>query len=270
MAVNLSTKEKRVLSELIIPARPDTLVKLLEEADKPEPNLTEIAKLIASDLAISSVILQLVNSAEAMLCNKVTSVQKAVLILGLARTLPLVKAIALQNAFEQSPALVSFWQQINQLSLTCIRIAKQLNKPQLAETAYMLGMFHMAGIPMMIISFDNYEKDMLPQAKKAGWQSLLTHEKDYYGSTHPTVAAMLAQRWQLPRQLIEVIFHQYDLASLAQSKYINATGLDLISIIKLARYACLPEGEAEWQASEAFVCNHLQLSAEELEQLLNP
>ncbi len=268
MAASLTTKEKQVLSQLIIPPQPDTLIKLLEETDKPEPDLTKIANLIAADIAISSVILQLVNSAEAMLCNKVTSVQKAVLILGLARTLPLVRAIALQNAFEPSPALIQFWQQVNQLGLTCIRTAKMLNKSQLSEQAYMLGLFHMAGIPMMLLSFDNYEQDMLPQAKQVGWQGLLEHEKDYYGSTHPTVAAMLAKHWQLPKQLIEIIFHQYDLNYLAGSRFVNELGLTLIAIIKIARRACLPASEAEWQESEPFVLTQLALSQDQLDDLL--
>ncbi|MCE0555875.1 MULTISPECIES: HDOD domain-containing protein [unclassified Motilimonas] len=269
MATNLSSKEKRVLSELIIPPQPDTLLKLLEEADKKEPKIDILAELIASDMAMSSVILQLVNSAEYMLYKKVTSVHKAVLMLGLARTIPLVKAIALKNAFEQSPALVNFWQQINQLGLASIRVAKQLKKPQLAETAYMLSLFHMAGIPVMIVSFDNYETDMLPRAKQDGWYHLLKPEKDYYGSCHPTIAAMLAQRWQLPKQLIEIIYHQYDLAELTRSKYVNTIGLDLISIIKIARRACLPEGEDEWQGCEQIILDQLQLDQEQLNDIFN-
>lgn len=267
MASTLSSKEKRVLSELIIPPQPDTLIKLLEEADKEEPKIDILAELIASDMAMSSVILQLVNSAEYMLCKKVTSVHKAVLMLGLTRTIPLVKAIALKNAFEQSPALTDFWQQINQLGLASIRVAKLLKKPQLAETAYMLSLFHMAGIPVMIVSFDNYETDMLPRATQDGWHSLLEPEKDYYGSCHPTVAAMLAQRWQLPKQLIEIIYHQYDLAMLTRSKFVNAIGLDLISIIKIARRVCLPAGENEWSNAEEIVMAQLQLNSEQLGEI---
>ncbi|MCE2572846.1 HDOD domain-containing protein [Motilimonas eburnea] len=265
---SLTTKEKQVLAGLIIPPQPDTLMQLLAEADKPEPDINKIGKLIAADIAISSVILQLVNSAEAMLCNKVTSAQKAVLILGLTRTLPLVRAIALQNAFEPSPAMTRFWQQANQLGLTCIRVAKLLNKPQLTEQAYMLGLFHMAGIPMMLLSFDNYETDMLPKAEQTGWQSLLNDEKAYYGSTHPTVAAMLAKNWQLPRPLIELIFHQYDLTALRGSQFVNELGLTLLAIIKLARRACLPASDTEWQASEAFVLAQLSLNQEQLDELL--
>ncbi|MCE2596909.1 HDOD domain-containing protein [Motilimonas cestriensis] len=269
MAANLSSKEKRILSELIIPPQPNTLIKLLEEADKKEPRIDVLAELIASDMAMSGVILQLVNSAEYMLYKKVTSVHKAVLMLGLARTIPLVKAIALKNAFEQSPALVDFWQQINQLGLVCIRIAKLLKKPQLAETAYMLSLFHMAGIPVMIVSFDNYETDMLPRATQIGWYNLLTEERDYYGSSHSTVAAMLAQRWQLPKQLIEIIFHQYDLAHLTRCKNVSTTGLDLISIIKIARRVCLPQGEIEWKTCEQIILSQLQLDQEQLDNLFN-
>jgi HD-like signal output (HDOD) protein len=234
MSISITAAEKKILQSVTIPPRPQALLTVAGEAKKPEPNIPVISKAINSDIGISSAVLQVVNSAAFRRTREISSIDQAVMILGLKRLIPLVKAVALKGSMAQSEKLESFWKRSSDIATATVEVAKLLEKPELSDHAYMLGLFHDAGIPIMFQHFDEYAAFLL-KAEADGWDTYLEEERERFETSHSAIGAILAQQWKLPKVMIEVIYYLHDVDGLYTSGELNKLSLDLLSILKIAR-----------------------------------
>jgi len=271
VAITITTSEKQILQSVTIPPRPEALLKVSNEAKQPEPDLQVIAKTIASDISISAAVLQVVNSAAFRRAKEIESIQQAVMTLGLKRLLPLVKSVALKSAMGQADKLANFWDEANQIASGASIISRLINKPALADNAYMLGLFHNAGIPIMMLKYDDFD-NILRLAAQSGWEEASEAERQQYGTSHTTISALLAQQWKLPAVMTEVIYYQLDTSGLFDSDELSDLGLDLMCILKLARYTAFlhskPDTQSnEWLSVQDDVLTRLNMDEQDLENL---
>lgn len=236
MTITITPQEKEILATVTIPPRPQALMNISQEAKKPEPDIKVIADAISADAAISAAVLQVVNSAAFARRNKIESIQQAVMTLGIKRVFPLVKAVALKSALPENSDLKAFWENSALVATACTLFSEALNHPNLADNAYMLGLFHNAGVPIMLQSFDDYH-DMLIKGINEGWEDISEIEREKYHTSHTTLGALLAQQWQLPKAMIEVIYYFHDVEGIFQSNELSQVSLTLLAILKLARSA---------------------------------
>ena len=234
MSISITAAEKNILKSVTIPPRPEALLTVAAEAKKPEPAIPVIAKAINSDIGISSAILQVVNSAAFRRTREISSIDQAVMILGLKRIIPLVKAVALKSSMSQSEKLAAFWRRAESIATGCVAVAKFLELNELADHAYMLGLFHDAGIPVMFQHFEDYA-GFLEMAEAEGWDTHLDEERNRYQTSHSTIGAILAQQWKLPKVMIEVIYYLHDVDGIYSTGEMSKLSLQLLSILKIAR-----------------------------------
>ncbi|KNC65560.1 HDOD domain-containing protein [Pseudoalteromonas ardens] len=272
MAISLTQQEKLILKTVNIPPRPQALLQFSEEAKLPEPNITKISDILQSDVAISAAILQVVNSAAFRRSREIDSIEQAVMILGLKRLIPLVKAVALKSSVDLPAALSDFWETQSDIGQHASVICNRLNRPALANHAYMLGLFHGVGIPILCQHFDDYQ-NVLDKAQTDGWTEASQFEFARYHTSHGTIGALLAQQWRLPKIVINVIYYQHDVDGILTSGELDNIGNDLLSILKIARHksylATTPVSEQnpEWQVIKDDVMDYLDISDEELDEL---
>ncbi|MGJ8680067.1 HDOD domain-containing protein [Paraglaciecola sp.] len=273
MPITFTSAEKAILQDVAIPPRPQALIDISAEAKKNEPDVSVIAKIISSDISISSSVLQVVNSAAFSRGKEITSIQQAVMTLGFKRVLPLVKSVALKSSMAQNDQLDLFWQQASLVATACSKIAQALGKTKLVDHVYMLGLFHNAGIPIMLLEFPSYS-ELLQQAETTGWSKFTDLERDKFGASHTTISTMLGQKWTLPAVMSEVIYNQHDIEGIFESGEISATGLELLSILKIARYAVFKKttGETEneeWQLVTESIQEFLGVEDVDLENIID-
>jgi HD-like signal output (HDOD) protein len=269
MTIEITAAEKAVLQDVTIPPRPEALLKISTEAKKEQPDMSLIAEAISEDVGISSSVLQVVNSAAFRRASEIQSIKQAVMTLGIKRLLPLIKSVALKSAMGESDRLASFWDHASKIATVASFSAELLKKPGLKDHAYMLGLFHNAGVPIMMLKFPDYD-EILALAKTDGWHSVADLERQKYQTTHTVVGALLGQKWNLPAVMSEVIYYQFDVEGLYESGELSSTGLDLLSLLKLARYVvyCAETGQtenAEWAQVEDAFLNHYDLTEEDIE-----
>ncbi|CCQ11981.1 Predicted signal transduction protein [Pseudoalteromonas luteoviolacea B = ATCC 29581] len=268
MPISLTQTEKQILKQVNLPPRPQALLDFSEEAKKPEPNITKIAEILHADVAISAAILQVVNSAAFRRNREIESIDQAILMLGLKRVIPLVKAVALKSSIKPSPLIASFWEEQTQIAETCSLLCKRLNKETLSNYAYMLGLFHFSGIPILLQHFEDFG-DIFVKANEFGWDQACQIEFSLYQTSHATLGALLAQQWGLPKAMMYAIYYQHDLDGLYSSGELEPVGLDLLSILKLARHARhVGELDHEWQSASDQVLDYLDIGESEVDDLL--
>ncbi len=236
MSINITAAERQIIGSVTIPPRPEALLKVAAEAKKEEPEVPVIAKAISSDIGLSSAVLQVVNSAAFRRMREVESIDQAVMLLGLQRIIPLVKAVALRSSMQDSAKLSSFWKRSESIATASVAVAKALKKPGLVDQAYMLGLFHGAGVPIMFQHFRDYA-GFLEMAERDGWDNYLEEEINRYQTSHSTIGAILAEKWVLPQEMIDVIYHLHEVDGLYSSGELSEESLDLLSVLKIARNA---------------------------------
>lgn len=271
MGITITSTEKALLQKVTIPPRPEALIKIGEEAKKPEPDVSKIAATITADISISAAVLQVVNSPLFRRAKEIQSIQQAVMTLGLKRLLPLVKSVALKTSMGKTDRLGSFWDTASKIAAAASICADIMDKPVVKDHAYMLGLFHNAGIPVMLLEFDDYP-EVMSLAEGQGWPETTDEERNRYGTSHTTISAVLAQRWKLPAVMVETIYYQLDVEGLYSSGELSATGLDLLSLLKFARHGVNLEktgetSDPEWEQVEDSILERFGLSDGDLDNL---
>lgn len=273
MAITVTPEEKQVLQNVLVPPQPKVLLSVVAEARKDDPSIPFIVDEINGDMGIASAVLQVVNSAAYRRALPIESIEQAVLVLGIRRIVTLVRSVALKSSMEHSQRLQGFWARANRIAGAAATFADLLERPKLVDFAYMLGLFHEAGVPIMFQNYPAYS-DLLLHAEQLGWLGLFDLEKQKCETNHCAIGALLARKWKLPRPIIEVIYYQHDTEGLFSSGELSDVSLEMLSILKLARQTvAILQGRdpqnSEWTTVLEPMLDFWQLEESDFEDLIN-
>jgi len=196
---------------------------------KNEPdNHNQLAAIISKDLSLTSRMLVIANSPQYGLKRKVSTIEYAIMILGIEEVKRLVTAISLSDAvrFPNSQKLkyIHYWKHSMLTGTTCRDIALKLGFNDFTGIAFMAGIFHDLGIPFLAKYFPNeYEKIM---KLMGSGMSCLDAEIKVLGLTHQQIGAYTAYRWQLPDDIITII-ENHHFPSLCKDNKIPAALVNL-------------------------------------------
>ena len=264
MPIEISSQEQEILNSIEIPVRPKALLTVSDEAKKEEPKFPVIAHAIAEDVSISSAVLKVVNSAAFRRPNPISSIDQALNMLGIKRVLAIVNAVALRSAAKAKVDLEEFWEFASSVAHACVIITKELKRSHLGDEAYTLGLFHTAGVPIMMVRFKEYAA-FYHQAEKEGWTLSIDREKATFHTTHTSIGALMAQQWSLPESITNAIFNVHYADGVFDDLNMSETTQTLIGILKIARYLCHEHlksglGADEWQQVESQVFKFFKIN----------
>lgn len=141
MSQELTTEQiQQSLQGISVPAQPQIMVDLQMEQYMPDPDLEVIAKLIAQDPGLSGSLLKIVNSPYYGLSNKITSIQRAVNLLGSRSIINLINAQSIKGEMNDDTivTLNRFWDTAQDVAMTCLTLAKRIGT-QAGDEAYAWG-----------------------------------------------------------------------------------------------------------------------------------
>ena len=257
---------EKLIASVSIPPRPSAVATVMEEQRSSDPNMGRIAQLIAADVGLSAAMIKTINSPFYGLRQKVTDINRAVSMLGMKNVVSLVTSLSLRNAVP-AQGLDRFWDSAARTALLASYLAKQLGAAA-KEDAHLFGLFHDAGIPLMMQRFEGY-KDTLRQANMERSRAFTDVEDVRHGTNHATVGSLLATNWQLPDHIRRAIALHHDLGVFQSS--LPAESLNLIAITHLAAHIESSHSrltsDAEWDKMGAATLAHLMLGDEQLDEI---
>lgn len=268
---------RQALQGISIPPQPQILVDLQFEQYMPDPDLETIARLISQDPGLSGALLKLVNSAHFDLCNKIGSIQRAVNILGSRSIINLINAQSIKGEMsdETIVTLNRFWDNAQDVAMTCLNLAKRTGIPAVDE-AYTLGLFHDCGVPLMLKRFPDY-MDVLEEAyAQAGTQRrVVDTENQVFNTNHSVVGYFTAKSWRLPEHLSAAIANHHNALSVFRDESPRNTQLkSLLAVLKMAEHICASHQmlgnqaqDHEWEAVAPLVLDYIGLSEYDFENL---
>ncbi|MDX9787456.1 MAG: response regulator [Desulfobacterales bacterium] len=217
-----------------LPSLPALYGEILAELKAPSPSIKKVGQIITSDIAMSSKILQLVNSAFFGLRHRITSPEQAALLLGLDIVKSLVLSLQIFTQFDVPKAFASLVKGLWQHSLNTGQLAKKLaeNKNQsreVADQAFMAGLLHDCGKLVMLANFPQQMKAIAAQ-KPSTFIEFLHLEQAVFGVTHAKIGAYLMGLWGIPSPITHAIsFHHAPDAA-------NETAFSALTAVHIADY----------------------------------
>ncbi len=265
---DLTTAEaEKIIASVAIPPRPAIVNAVLEERGKDAPDLRRITQLISTDVSLAAAVLKTVNSPFFGLRRQVASIEHGVNMLGMKNIGALVMSLSLRNAVP-ALGLERFWDEAARTALVSAYLAQALGCAA-KEDAHLFGLFHNAGIPLLMRRFPHY-KDVLRKANCEHERSFTDVEDAELGTNHAVVGALLAKGWQLPEPIRVAIGQHHDLDIF--SSHLPSESLNLVALALLAEHVessvfRLTTG-FEWEKRGASVLGHLMLDEEQRDELM--
>jgi HD-like signal output (HDOD) protein len=274
---NQLTQEQvsQILQGIFVPPQPQILVDLQMEQILPEPDIKRIANLIAKDVGLSGTMLKFVNSPFYGLGNKITSIEQAVSLLGINTVVNILNGLAIKGEMsdENIMELTSFWDTANDIALVCATVAKKVGFPN-PDEAYTLGLFHNAGIPLMMKRFQGYLSE-LKNAYGSNYERVIDYENEKFNTNHCVVGYYMAKSWNLPTHICLTIAEHHNTKQIFDTKDgRNQLQKTLLAILKVAENICGnyqvlgdQEIDSEWENSEKDILEHLGLTTYDIDDL---
>lgn len=226
----------RILGSVPIPAAPAAFMDLREQMQQDDPDIDAVSASIARDPGLSARVLKTVNSPFFGLRSQVTSIRQATVLLGLPNVANIVAGLALRQAMEAAggPAPEHFWDSPVNVGMVAARLVQRIPGAS-PDQAYMLGLFHDVGMPLMMQRFpDHADLACDPAYEKHG---MVTCEDGRYGTNHAVVGYLVSRSWGLPSHIGELILrhHEVDEVLAEDGGALSPKG-GLLAVLKMAEH----------------------------------
>lgn len=195
-----------------LPTITRTLHRVLHDLESVSATVKSLERLIRDDPALSAKILRIANSSYYGLPGEVSSIARAVVILGFEEVKNLVIGISLTNAFSGEFGFEEF--DANGLWLHSVgtALAAQMLGAQVPgldpEVLFTAGLLHDIGRILLCLHFEQELREILALRQREAISVTMAEER--YGLMHGEVGAYLATKWGLSELLINVVrYHHY-------------------------------------------------------------
>ncbi len=213
----MSDLQNRILRDVDkMPSLPNTVTKVLEVTQGHNISPHELNKVISLDPILTGKVLQLVNSAYYSLPSKVTSIVKAIILLGVntIRNLALTSAVVPivgtggQGSWKVIKA-EEYWKHSLGVGVTSKLIAKRLGiGTKTIEEYFIAGLLHDIGKVILEHNVPKKYDKVIEKCEIEGY-IFIEAETEIIGLNHSQVGQMLAEKWQFSKSIEEVILHHH-------------------------------------------------------------
>jgi len=194
-------------AQFSLPSIPRVLALLLSELERATPDLRRINQLISTDPALTLRLLQLSNSAQFRLSQRVFSVSESLALVSLGHVRVMAQASAAGASLRAVPGfpLQKYWDYSLDVAKVSRALAGYLRQNQ--QAAFTAGLVHLVGelamrmaMPEQMAALDARIGPL--DARRARL------ERKTFGFHHADVSAGLARKWLFPEPLIDALEHQ--------------------------------------------------------------
>ena len=190
------------------PTIPSLYLEVIAALNNPDATtVRRSGAIVAKDMAMTTKMLQVLNSAYFSLPRSITDPAEAVGILGFETVKSLIMSVKLMSQYDKIKPVYFSIDAIWRHSTRVARIAREftlveIGDPTLSAAAYTAGLMHDLGKVILAANFDQQYSGAHALAKRQGLP-LWDEEKDNFGANHGEIGAYLFGLWGMPQNIIE-------------------------------------------------------------------
>lgn len=210
---------KSSLRELVsrirtFPTLPSLYFEVLNALKNPNATTADVGAVLAKDLAMTTKLVQVLNSAYFGLSRKITDPTEAVGLLGFETVKSLIISIKLLSDYDKvKPVYFSIdtvWRHSTAVAQRAKNIAlMETNNSECAAHCYTAGLMHDLGKVILAANFDGQYQEAHALARTRQ-TPLWEVERDTFGANHAEIGAYLLSLWGLTPDVVEAAaFHHH-------------------------------------------------------------
>jgi putative nucleotidyltransferase with HDIG domain len=190
------------------PTIPSLYVEVVNALNNPNATTGDIGAIIAKDMAMTTKLVQVLNSAYFGLPRAITDPTEAVGILGFETTKSLILTLKLLSQYDKVKPVYFSIDNVWRHSTNVARTAKDMalletGDTDCSATAYTAGLMHDLGKVILAANFDDQYHGAHTLARKQQ-MPLWEVEKDIFGATHGEIGAYMLALWGMPAEVVKV------------------------------------------------------------------
>jgi len=207
---NEALKEK-VQNIIQLPALPTIAVEVASLIDNPNTSVSKLTQVISADQVLTAKVLKIANSPFYGFQRRISTLDFAIMVLGFDSLKEILISISLISSFKKKQDKYfdskEFWQHSLASGIAARTLARQLGY-RISGESFVAGLLHDIGILVTHQYFHDDYKRIVGSATE-GKSTFEDMEQAVLLATHGEIGAWLAERWNLPEQLIEAIKYHH-------------------------------------------------------------
>lgn len=210
----------RAIESLHLPAMPQILLRLLEEAGRENASIDDLAQLVMRDPALSARMLTVANSAAFKRQGEMRGIKQSLMALGTRMVRTIASCLVVQSVFarlsDAKPQdLAGFWRHSLLVAELARAMARELDATDMeCEEAYLAGLLHDVGQLVLLGGLGKAYGTLL--SRSASETELVGNERPVLATDHAAVGAWVVDQWELPSLMADaVLFHHWDMKQVA-------------------------------------------------------
>ena len=204
---------KRITESIIgLPTLPTVVAKMIELVDNPRTSASSLARLIATDQALTARILKLANSAYYGFSREISTVNMAIVVLGFNTVKDMGLSLSVFDVFKTGKPnasfdLTRFWEHSIACGIASRMLARTYRSRYTGE-AFVAGLLHDIG---KVILNQYFQEDFLAiiENQRKGI-TLEEAETGIIGTHHTQIGSWLAEKWNLPRIISRTLLYHHE------------------------------------------------------------
>ena len=190
-----------------IPPMPNVMVKALNVIKNPATGIAELGKIMQMDQAIATKTLMLVNSAYYGFRQQITSINKALVVLGMMKAKNIIMSLALKKMMTAQGSR-EMWEHSIKCAVAAETLAKEF-KVINPDDAFVIGFLHDIG-KILLNTKNPLKYSKVRYLAQQSNVDLVEVEDAQFGTNHCILGALISKKWQLPVILTNCIRYHHD------------------------------------------------------------
>lgn len=194
-----------------LPEFPENITNINRLINDPKSRMSDIATQISNDVSLTAELLKLVNSAAYFLSAPVQSIGESVKIVGLRGISNLLCSLgSMETLIADESTNRRLWDHSYKVAFYSYNLSRNFLRTDRnsIEDSYVCGLLHDMGK----ILFENLKPNSLEKISKVAKKMCIS--KEFFetviaGMNHGEIAALLAEKWNFPKTLCQVIRYHH-------------------------------------------------------------
>jgi HD-like signal output (HDOD) protein len=196
-----------MFKDVEIPPLPAAISSLINEINKPEPDIGRLELIISAEPEIAVKVIRTINSAYYGLKTEVLSIRHAITLLGLKNIQTLVLSYAMQKALPRPQGELfkheAYWTDTLLRALLARSLARRC-QPGQEENAFTAMLLADVALPVLLCSWQKYYESVLARWRDQP-ERLSAIEQADFGWDHAGASAWILHYWEFPELITYLV-----------------------------------------------------------------
>ena len=256
-----------------VPSLSPTVTKIIQVANNPNASADELIQVIKLDPVLTGKVIKMINSVYYGMQQKVVSLGRAVILLGINTIKNLALSTAIVGNFKRKGRIGqfdmnAFWEHCLGCAVGSKLLAKSKNIDKLLwEEYFIAGLLHDIGkLALAQFAPEEYAEvfEVLQREPEKGEVAV---EELILGTNHARIGGLIAEKWKLPEVLVNSILEHHGPA-------VSEQGFCIKTAVYIANIHChrkkFADSSSNSQEYDPRILKAVGLTEEKLEDILTP